>query len=628
MEKSTIIKLRQGESNNVETNGCFSVTLKEGVKLDEGDVVKVHTIVLDTATESIIQLDSDIRITMGVAKYFRNYIHNVPIDYTQDPAATPMPDLKLNFMAHTSTTGNDDYVVRAIYSNPFNNNITADFGGLTIYFQYTEIGTEIKKTVPIIIPSRKIINHMSKAVIDEFVGGPLLVRGKSLVCVTSRETLRKHRLFQYTKYVDSNDAPAPVPDNLIDSGVLFGNNGNPIANTAKTMNIYEEELVFTIEKGPYQPAEIAQIFNDKMTDLKASGSIGYDVAANAYPVNNPFLATIAQINHKIGLLTGAPNFVVVPAGTTDAPVPSNQITFNTIPTTNANDRFVGANQVNMNFDTNLKKMNFDIIHFPVYAVPAGSTTGVPAIVYPSGNLQPLNTEPIPTEPQISSGGIAFTKLVSEAIVGTDEDGNDIIGEHTDFFQQIGLEAATLPVTHSQTVITLGDGSTVYPIVITPVLGGNITGALGSIDIVVPKTADFLTPFIGPTETTLTTPIIGNREFDSVENDEGYYLLQVGFKFPQKMIGGYNDSNLGSNTTSNTVQSIVGKFYTSNNFLQQQGAGEIVYSHQGTSQMINDLNVRVLHADMSPPDQTELGPKNSVFIEIIKAVQPAIPEKEI
>jgi hypothetical protein len=117
---------------------------------------------------------------------------------------------------------------------------------------------------------------------------------------------------------------------------------------------------------------------------------------------------------------------------------------------------------------------------------------------------------------------------------------------------------------------------------------------------------------------LTTPIISSREFNNVENNEGYYLLEIGTNIPQKMVGGATNEQ----TTSNKVQSIIGKYYSQNgNFLQDDGSGSIVYEHQSDiPQILSDLNVRILHADLTPPEENEIGPKNSVFLEIIKTSQ--------
>ena len=40
MEKSTIIKLRQSEANEVDVNGSYRVSLAKGITLEEGDEVR------------------------------------------------------------------------------------------------------------------------------------------------------------------------------------------------------------------------------------------------------------------------------------------------------------------------------------------------------------------------------------------------------------------------------------------------------------------------------------------------------------------------------------------------------------------------------------------------------------
>ena len=57
MEKSTIIRLRQAESSTTNSNGDYQVSLKEGVNIEEGDQVRVHSVILDTATESVINIE-------------------------------------------------------------------------------------------------------------------------------------------------------------------------------------------------------------------------------------------------------------------------------------------------------------------------------------------------------------------------------------------------------------------------------------------------------------------------------------------------------------------------------------------------------------------------------------------
>ena len=91
-----------------------------------------------------------------------------------------------------------------------------------------------------------------------------------------------------------------------------------------------------------------------------------------------------------------------------------------------------------------------------------------------------------------------------------------------------------------------------------------------------------------------------------------------------MIGGNTEGATGSNR----VQSIVGRYFQQQgNFLQDNGAGSIVYEHVGLPQMITDLDVRVVHPDGAPPNPNELGVSNSVFLEIVKTAQTTQPTQK-
>ena len=658
MEKSTIIRLRQAESSTISSNGDYNVTLKEGVTIEQGDQVRVHSVILDTATESVISLDVDTRVNMGVAKYITNYqeFADAPVPYVVDHyVATaadqiPMPDLK-NYYAATKhdLTGSTNYHVQGltIFSN--STDILRSFGGFESVWEYYEAGTNKYKTINITIPSVSIISHLEYAVVVPFgpdnkgliISGE--VKGKYFRCI---HPTKDHRgdLPNRTQPWDGFEFDVPVgqpiepkKQNIDFSAICYGNAGNAISDASSIMNIYEEECSFILPRGSYEPAEIAQIFNDNMTKINSLGTIGndYDNSSSpkrfGFPVNNPFLSTFGQVQKKItDEFTGTnplylnPN-VNIGAGTFTA----TNLLVPVIPQTAADDRFIGANQVSMNYDTNLKKLNFDSLHFPIYTQPGGSGIAVPSITYPTGTLTP-GGDPIPIEPIVSYGGVAFTYLTALEIIKSADTSvtpnlPEVTGKNTDLFTQLGLTGMTIDVGHDTNTILLNDNvTTVYPLVITDQLGKNITGALPSIDVVVPKTPfvgggapGFTKPVTEDTETSLTTPLLSTRTFDTSDVDEGYLMLDIGIKFPQKMIGGFDGAD---QTTSNKIQAIIGKFYTAGNFLQSQGQGEIVYTHVGEPQMINDLSVRVLHPDFSIPSNEELGPLNSVFLEVIKPVK--------
>ena len=216
------------------------------------------------------------------------------------------------------------------------------------------------------------------------------------------------------------------------------------------------------------------------------------------------------------------------------------------PTVIANDRLIGANQTSLNYDNNLKKLNFDLLHTPWYIDP-GNGQGVPGIAYPSGKNYTggAATVDIVKEPQETYSGIAFTNLTPSS-----------------FWNALGFDGSILAsVTNPDPAqpITLNDGSTVFATYVSATVGKQITGSFLGNDIVVDKGGAYTTPTQADVVTSLTTPIISNRTFDTVDNDEGYYLIDVGVKFPQKMIGGSAGNTASRRAISYRIQ-VVRQFH--------------------------------------------------------------------
>ncbi len=643
MEKSTIIRLRQNEAADVSSNGAFSVSLKEGITLEEGDEVRVHSVILDTSQESVINIEKDTRVTMGVVKYFRNYIATRPTVQTINPAGTPNPDLKLYYSSLRSSTTGTNFLLQAIYmqatvSGAFGVGL---FGGAETIWEYYDPTSGKKTQRHVTLPQFSIEEYKYNSVFvtpagkegsrtNGLITGSVAGAKYFKLISPSPQVLAKAPYF--CKVLDKEyEIPAgqaaPKVQDL--PGLGWGNDGSAVSTTPDTITLNEEICEFDIKAAAYSPAEIAQIVNDNMTELASLGPIGNTINVS-YPVNNPFLGTVNQMHKKVSEIVNpdgsSPTLVFSPAATSETPGPGQNIITLANPASVAADALIGANAVSMNFDENLKKMNFDSLHMPFYISPTpaapASTTFVPGVGYPAGGL--------PQEPQISYGGVSFTRLVSFETVTTPDGTIKVTDKPTNFWRQLGFENLTVNHGHGITPLTLDGGSTIFPLEIDTTLGGNVTGALVTIDQVVNKSAPGnvpfpITPFVGDSENNFTVPILSARTFDSTDNDEGYYMIDVGVKMPQKMIGGFAADGL--QTTSNSIQAIVGKYFTSGNFLQSQGSGEVVYTHRGETQMIRDLNVRVLHPDFSVPDNTELGDRNSIFLEVIKTVDATAPSRK-
>ena len=631
MEKSTIIKLRQSEANEVDVNGSYRVSLAQGITLEDGDMVKVHSVILDTSAESVVTLDKDVDVIMGVGKYIRNFDGVNAIPFSPGVVPYVLPDLKNQVLCVRQTFSGAEYDVGFLVIEPTGSKEiddgTKNKGPYISTWQFTDpvTGKLTQRTIP--IGPYKARKHRS---INPIQAVSFFVQGKSFVCLDTTRELKKHGIEPFV-FVQSITEKSKAVLNE-GGGPCFMNGGDPVPTGTGFLNVREETCEFTIPAGAYEPAELAQIVNDNMTKIDSLGPVGDDYAANRYPINNPFLSTIAQQHHKITAPSPELNAEMFfnPEGEGESDLAGIQfITDAAIAdmVDPATDFLIGGTQVSMNYDENLKKLNFDSLHQPIYVVPTNQVTGVPGIMFPPTpqtmpvqTWPPNNTTPDPNdvivaqEAQVSRGGNFFTRL-----------------QPASFWATLGFSDLVVQTPNAKSSLTLATNEIIFPLVIDLKLGKNIVGALPTIDIFSQKVATpgpaggpgfpvkGLAPVLQDTENSFTTPILASRRFNEISVDEGYYLLEIGFKLPQTMIGGHLNDN--SQTGSNRVQSIITKYFTSGNFLQDTGSGSVVYTHHGEPQMINDLDVKVVHPDFSSPSNDELGNKNSVFLEVIKAIKP-------
>ena len=689
MEKSIIIKLRQSEATETDSNGSYSVTLKDPVTIEQGDIVKVHTVVLDTATESVVNVEEDLQIQMTTARYVRNYRETLPFEFVVNPTQTPnaagvahpLPSLRNAWVCTRDKSQGDNFFVECVVMRTGSTNIFGSFGkNVVVHFEYfdPDTGAKVKEGWPVLMPSVAIRKHFNSGV---RVDVKKRVRGRYFKCeLTMDQLYDQTKITEFTQEQLLPQAPAPAPTGesaqpSLTSGLASsicwgvgdaGVPGGSLSNFPDAIRLFTEQLVFKLPASTYTPTELAQIVNENMTRLDTLGPTNYNGATKAvglppngkFLVDNPFLTTVAQLRQKIVFNNTASEtetgMTFSPGNTSKT---ANQPGFlndyimdvkdlDTAFVQNAQDRWVGASQCSMNFDTNLKKLNFDALHFPAYSPSAATAVNVvPGVDYSNPNgTEFLKPRPnpsggaadplVPTQPQANYGGVGFTNLTAFVI---DKEVTDpvtgkvttTLGERSPFWQTLGFDtSALLTVNEQSTQVAVNDSESIYPLQVIADLGVNIVGADATIDGLVrksvgPSPADPIgLPFVGFIANDLTTPILSTRTFDQVANDEGYYMLDIRMKFPQRMIGGSNNND--TETNSNAIQSIIGKYFTSGNFLQSQGTGEIIYTHVGEPQLLNDLNVRVLHPDFSVPKNHELGKKNSIFLEIVKPALPPLP----
>jgi len=122
----------------------------------------------------------------------------------------------------------------------------------------------------------------------------------------------------------------------------------------------------------------------------------------------------------------------------------------------------------------------------------------------------------------------------------------------------------------------------------------------------------------------TVAIFGGKTFNQQIQSAGYFLIDVANNFQTDFVGNRTETQTSSNPTNGQdTMSIVSRYYTSNNYLTNQGPGNIVYTHpEGAKpQLLTDLSIRIKNPNGSFVSETILGRENTVFVSIDRSPRP-------
>jgi hypothetical protein len=641
MSESTILELRQKDSSDIERNGIYKTTLDSAIQIEEGDQVNVKAIYLDTSESSagLIHLEDPVDIDMEMCMYIQNYNLDQQFTTNVSNVLEPLrqyPNLPLAgnrtlgekgdnaiwwLAQHQENLSSQNWNLSKVQIIPLSG--AKEYGPITILIRYTPIKAGSAPTeFPLVIKKTKIEDAPAGFLYDVNILATGDGDGPFIIISTQQAELDQVGIgaVTYSEYVE------------------------PINPGEVIFNLQRFPLKFTIPSGDYTPGELADIITKNMSNLEKLANVDdiylVDAATNPatktnWPAMNPFLTTILKndadlqtIANREGVTIGQA-FVNGTDYTTLDGTPRTGTYYMNYNLTgmrgefdlgepdpaNFNpplDKYVGANQVALIFNENTNKLEFNL-HFPIYVNASGPNTNdaQPGVLYNSiPNTQP-SIFAIPTGMPLRYSGVAFTKLGP-----------------TDFWEhKLGFENFTVGEVHNANLR--------YPTAADPVSshnnsftiqaqnGVNITGAFPSLDVgVIKGETDYsVPPFSNGTGplTAISNPAIwsinSTKTYNNSIADEGYFLVDVSPNFTQNLIGG-----TGSRQSSKSTQSIVNRYYTQNSFTSDQGQGAIGYTHQGAPQMLSDLHVRVLNPDRSEVDPTILQDKNTVFVEIIKAIK--------
>lgn len=461
----------------------------------------------------------------------------------------------------------------------------------------------------------------------------------------------------------------------------------PITPTAGDYEIDPQQFTWTatVPEGDYTPQEMSALLTDLLTPVQYNGAVSsnynheisggttWDGAAMKFPSTSPFLETVLQNN----LATTAKNTAdtdnvqvftnaSIQASATDrtlkptagqvvqqfdiaamvadytAPIPASSTPYNP-----PVDRWIGTNEISISYDEDENKMKFDTIHFPIYTNSTGDTAGSlaadakPGLQY--SELDPNNPNAdanADTGVALAYSGVAFVAMTPSSF----------------WEDKLGFSNNTVVVNPNSASVNFAkdmNGALNSFTIDNVIPGQTITEAAATLAVPVVTSSDRQYPPGGATDPTssggafarpiadevggagtgtqITTPdtvaIFGGKTFNTELETTGYFLIDIANNFQTDFVAGRITTQQSSTATNGqNTMGIVGRYFTSNNFLTNQGGGNIVYTHpEGAKpQLLTDISVRVKNPDGTFISDTILGAENTVFLTIQRAA-PAVNE---
>ncbi len=329
---------------------------------------------------------------------------------------------------------------------------------------------------------------------------------------------------------------------------------------------------FLIEKGSYSPTYFAKLVTDNLirNDYNALNPADIDS-----PSKNEFLFPSNELK---------PGQIFI-----DSEQGINGFIYPDVESPNGS-YWCGSSQLALEFADN--RFYWSNLHLPIYD-DAGNT----AIKY----IQPAGSE-YQTVPVTNNSGVFWNSITTDS-------SNP---KYTNFFKDIlGFDFTKTTPSYTTKIGTIG--TDVAYVHIYNWNNNNWTGALNSVDIGIVKNATFYNIQNATSLVTLTTEtqsIYANDIFSGADFVFGYFQVAIESVFKNLLVG----TDIKSN-----ISAIISRYYESNSYATGTGADAIRYIHKGSPVQLSSMGVRIL--DSNGNLATNIGSDNSIYIQVIKAIQP-------
>ena len=658
MSSQIIVELNQADTNNsvVNSNGDYNTTLKKPVILNKGDQLQLKSSFIDTRVANSQKINVQGDIVNGVES------NQTTISITFGYYKT---DVKGSFEDEVGTITHEG---RLAYAGAYQNLFTG-----RPFPAFKQVATPDNIYLDITSMTMKIVLGNTKGYNSNFV--ILDSDGKSKVYnfyfkpgfeKTYGRFIQQDRVRDYSEVTINQDfldivlpdvdafesniksfpfiVHKPVAPKTIDSEIIAPNSDiiglstQPHASPAGgTDELYTSNISFKIDSGLYDADAIAEIINQKCTEIDLDG----DLSAKSYELSrNPLLKSIQQIRVDEDVQL---SFIDID----EDPQQCRRFTYNTgdgsqsdaniASLRNLLNYYIGSSQFGLSFNDQTQKMEMLQMHNSLYsgkfnskddtavekrgtAINANQTPEIRLLRNRSGN-QNIDTKYIVNK----NCGIFFTNLEPKSLWfdGFKFDPSILVGQKvlTKTFVNTGTHKIMAPA-------NFNDGSqlTCDEAGLDEIITKNINVQVNAVPDYIAGTFsafDIATPIFGYdgatisddsgeifANTTQTRSITANEKIgEDIQSEGGFYKIAIDMNGVKSDLRGFGENN--------TIQSIISKYYSQSSFTSSYSEGSIAYVHNSDEPLyLNSFRVRILDPNnkLSP----NIGSKNCVFIEIVKA----------
>ena len=578
MATTSILELRQADSNLVITNGDYETLLSNSITLNDGDILALKSAFIDTKPEGNIILETDTTLTIQYMPYVTDWLETEDkINYyNRDNSEAGLTGTVngLDFVPYYYTSGSTLLGYQTITAVNY------------VYFQ--PVGPQ---PAPYLTTTYSYINITGQTIIFHsqiFTPFDPPSSGEE-VTDTLPNVIAKIGSFKLLTdpQIMEADGWIYMPNPIVIS---------PIPPELDTWNPYIFSTNITIPAGNYSPSFLSLFISEKLSQNNSQ-----NMQQMPSLIQSPFLKSTNQYDSGQPMPNGAlnPDGSPISIGTDGTMFIStdNSLRFQFAPN---KFYYIGTSQFALEYDTDSNKMVMQFLHYPHYDNVSGTNISVRYQYYNNVDTNPI----IATA---KNGGILLTGLYAV-------DGN---GKQFSFWDKVlGFDLSKICVNSHAGYITTVLGLSGYIQTLGPTQHGlNMTTGFYGIDTVVIKNQSkwwFMPTLSSLPDKTLcstinnTIAIEASNTIDELLNKYSHYIIQVDFTLSNNFIG---------IETYRNISGIISKYYSDNNYTFGDESGAIQYQHRGQPVFVKSAKVRILSSDKTV--DPELGPDNSIYFQIIK-----------